>query len=150
MLAGFVPFSKWVTADGAALETHIGIVFSIAPVTLALAAILLAGNLYRKENDTPAKIAASLGGFYTTVYRKFYIDEIYLFITKKIIFNGIGRPAAWIDKNIVDGLMNGIAAVTAKIAELVKGIQSGKVQHYALYFFAGIIGLVVMFIYWWR
>jgi NADH-quinone oxidoreductase subunit L len=43
------------------------------------------------------------GWSYKTAYRKFYIDEIYLFITKKIIFNLVGRPAAWIDRNIVDG-----------------------------------------------
>ena len=66
---------------------------------------------------------------------------MYLFFTKKIIFNGIGRPAAWIDKNIVDGLMNEIAGVTAKTARVIKGIQSGKVQNYALYFFAASPGL---------
>jgi hypothetical protein len=37
--------------------------------------------------------------------------------------------------------------VTAKISELLKGIQSGKVQNYALYFLGGIIGLAVLFIY---
>ena len=52
----------------------------------------------------------ALGGLYKAAYRKFYIDEIYLFITQKIIFNLIGRPAAWIDRNIVDGMMNGASA----------------------------------------
>ena len=150
LLAGFVPLSKWVSADGAAMETHVDIMFSIAPVVLATGAIILAGILYKKENDKPGKIAVSLGGLYKIAYRKFYIDEAYLFITKKIIFNCIGRPVAWIDKNIVDGLMNAIAAITAKAAELIKGIQSGKVQAYALYFFAGIVGLAVVFLYWWK
>jgi NADH-quinone oxidoreductase subunit L len=80
-------------------------------------------------------------------HRKFYIDELYLFITRKIIFNGIGRPAAWFDKNIVDGFMNGLATTTGKISGLIKGLQSGKVQNYALYFFGGIIGLAALFIY---
>ena len=80
----------------------------------------------------------------------FYIDEIYLFVTKKIIFNLIGRPAAWIDKNIVDGFMNLLATSTGKISELIKGFQSGKVQNYALYFFCGILGLAVLFIYLWN
>jgi NADH-quinone oxidoreductase subunit L len=80
-------------------------------------------------------------------YHKFYIDEVYSFITKKIIFNFIGRPAAWIDRNIVDGLMNGFATVTARISAGIKGFQSGKVQDYVLYFFAGIAGLAVLFIY---
>ena len=97
--------------------------------------------------ELPEKMAAALSGLYKAVYRKFYIDEVYLFITKKIIFNGIGRPAAWIDKNIVDGFMNSLAATTENISIQIKGMQSGKVQNYALYFFGGIIGLAALFIY---
>jgi len=43
--------------------------------------------------------------------------------------------------------MNLLATVTAGISAGVKGLQSGKVQDYALYFFAGIAGLTVLFIY---
>ncbi|MEP6747620.1 MAG: NADH-quinone oxidoreductase subunit L [Bacteroidota bacterium] len=150
IFAGFVPFSKYITSDGAPLETGVNIIFSIAPVLLALAGIALAAGLYKKENDKPARITAALGGLYHAAYRKFYIDEIYLFITKKIIFNSIGRPAAWIDKNIADGLMNGLAWTTAKIAAAIKGFQSGKIQNYTLYFFAGIAGLAIMVIYFWK
>jgi NADH-quinone oxidoreductase subunit L len=147
VFAGWVPFSRLVTYNGMPLETHGIGVFAIAPVALALIGVGIAGYLYRKESDRPAKAAAALGGLYQFVYHKFYIDEAYSFITKKIIFNLIGRPAAWIDRNIVDGLMNGLAATTAKLSAEIKGFQSGKVQDYALYFFAGIAGLTVLFIY---
>ena len=147
VLAGFVPFSALVTSDGSPLRSHISILFSIAPVGLAILGILLAAVFYKSANERPAKIASSLGGLYSAAYRKFYIDEIYLFITRKIIFNLIGRPAAWIDRNIIDGFMNLLAAATAKIAVLVRGLQSGKIQNYTLYFFAGIVGLAVIFIY---
>ena len=150
LFAGFVPFSKLVTSDGAALETHIDIGFSALPVLLAFSGIALAAYLYKKENDRPQKIASSLGELYKVAWKKFYIDEMYLFITKKIIFNLIGRPAAWIDKNIVDGFMNLLATMTGKISVLIKGLQSGKVQSYALYFFGGVIGLAVLFIYIWK
>jgi len=147
IFAGFVPFSRFVTYDGAPEKAHAIGAFAIAPVTLALAGIFMAGYLYRKESDRPAKAAAALGGLYKFAYHKFYIDEVYSFITKKIIFNLIGRPAAWIDRNIVDGLMSLLAAVTAKVSAGIKGFQSGKVQDYALYFFAGIAVLAVLFIY---
>ena len=150
VLAGFVPFSKFITSNGMPLKAGVNIMFSIAPVLLAVAGIAIAANLYMKENNKPARIAASLGGLYQFAYRKFYIDEIYLFITNKIIFNCIGRPAAWIDRNIVDGLVNGIATITASVAGFIKGIQSGKIQNYALYFFAGIAALGIMVIYLWR
>jgi NADH-quinone oxidoreductase subunit L len=159
LFAGFVPFSRLVTYNGRPEETHGIGVFAVFPVALALVGVLLAGYLYRKEssrpdvcpsdNEPPVRswAAAVVGGLYQFAYHKFYIDEVYSFITKKIIFNLIGRPAAWIDRNIVDGLMNGLATVTARISAGIKGLQSGKVQDYALYFFAGIAGLAVLFIY---
>ncbi|HET6999922.1 MAG TPA: NADH-quinone oxidoreductase subunit L [Puia sp.] len=145
--AGFVPFSNWITSDGLPLESHIDIGFSVFPVLMALCGIGLATYLYKTENRRPQLISSAFGSLYSAAYKKFYIDELYLFITRKIIFNGIGRPAAWFDKNIVDGFMNGLAHTTSKISELIKGLQSGKVQNYALYFFGGIIGLAVLFIY---
>jgi NADH-quinone oxidoreductase subunit L len=145
--AGFVPFSSWVTADGSGLQTHMDIGFSIAPVALSLIAILFAMRLYKKENETPSKIAAGFGALYRGAYRKFYIDELYLFVTKKIIFPFIGQPAAWIDRKIVDGSMNAVASVTANISTWIKGFQSGRVQSYALYFFGGIAALAIVFVY---
>jgi NADH-quinone oxidoreductase subunit L len=150
VLAGLVPFAKFITADGVPMQTEMHLTFSIAPVLLAVGGILIARRMYRTENAMPQRISESIGGIYKTAYNKFYIDEIYLFITKKIIFNLIGRPAAWIDKNIVDGLMNLIAAITATIATIIKGLQSGKVQNYAVYFFAGVVGFALVFIYLWK
>jgi NADH-quinone oxidoreductase subunit L len=146
-LAGIVPLSNFVTSDGAPLETHIDLSFSALPVGLAIVGIAFARLMYLRENTLPRTIVSLFGGFYNTVYHKFYIDEIYLFITKKIVFNLIGRPAAWIDKHMVDGFMNWLATLTGKISEMIKGLQSGKVQNYAIYFFGGIIGLAVIFIY---
>jgi NADH-quinone oxidoreductase subunit L len=145
--AGWIPFSRLVTYDGKPETPHGIDLNAIAPMALALIGIATAAYLYRKESDRPQRAAAAFKGLYTSAYHKFYIDEVYTFITKKIIFNGIGRPAAWIDRNIVDGLMNLLATVTARIAAAIKGFQSGKLQDYTLYFFAGIFGLAVLFIY---
>ena len=147
---GFVPFSQLVTSDGKALETHIDIVFSIAPVVLSVLAILLAARFYKNQNGRSDKIAAAFGGLYTAAYKKFYVDEVYIFITKKIVFPFIGQPIAWADRNIVDGFMLLLAKITANISESIKGLQSGKVQNYALYFFGGVAALSILFIYIWK
>jgi len=145
--AGFVPIAGWVTSDGKALETHLDLMFSAAPVGLSVASILLAMYLYRKSNDKPDRIANGFGVLYQAAFKKFYIDEWYLFKTKKIIFPLVGQPIAWIDKNIVDGF-NGLLANSAmRISSLIKGWQSGRVQQYALYFFLGIMALSVWLIY---
>ncbi|HVT84213.1 MAG TPA: NADH-quinone oxidoreductase subunit L [Chitinophagaceae bacterium] len=149
-LVGFIPFGKYVSSDGGMLESPFHLNFSIVPVAFALIGILLALWMYKNESSRPQWAAAAFGGLYRSAYKKFYIDEIYLFVTKKIVFNLIGRPAAWIDKNIVDGTMNGIASATATISGWIKGIQSGKVQSYALYFFAGIVVLAIIVLYIWK
>ncbi len=147
---GFIPFGNFVSTDGKVLETPFHLMFSIAPVAIGLTGIGIAMYLFLYENECPEKYSRKLGVFYKAAYHKFYIDELYLFITKKIVFNLIARPAAWVDRTIVDGLMNGIASTTGKISGLIKGVQSGKVQNYALYFFGGIAALLIMFIYLWK
>jgi NADH-quinone oxidoreductase subunit L len=148
--AGFIPFGHFVSSDGTALENKSHLEFSIAPVALGLIGIFTAMWMYKKQSSRPAKIAALFSGLYKAAYHKFYIDEIYLFITQKIIFNLIGKPAAWFDKNVVDGLMNATGNSTQVISEKIKRFQSGKVQQYAVYFLTGVIGLALLFIYWWK
>jgi len=150
IFAGLIHFGEYVSPDKRMLESHFDPLFSIAPVVIGLLGIFIATWMYRKPTDRPQRISGSLGALYRTAYRKFYIDEVYLFITRKIIFNLIGRPAAWVDRHIVDGLMNGIANATATIAAWIKGIQSGKVQSYAIYFFGGIVAITIVFLYLWK
>lgn len=148
--AGFIPFGNFVSSDGKQLHTELHLTFSIAPVALALLGIFSALWMYKNDTGKSARLAASLNGLYKAAYRKFYIDEIYIFITQKVIFNLIARPAAWFDKNIVDGLVNATGNGTGMISEKIKGLQSGSVQQYAVYFLVGVIGLAALFIYLWK
>ncbi|HEY1115011.1 MAG TPA: NADH-quinone oxidoreductase subunit L [Chitinophagaceae bacterium] len=149
-IAGFIPFGELVSSDGKALHTSLHLDFSIAPVALGLAGILLAAWLYRKQSNRADKIAASFSGLYQAAYRKFYVDEVYLFVTRKVLFNLVGRPVAWFDRNVVDGMVNYTGSTTQLVSEKIKRIQSGKVQHYAIYFLVGVIVLSVLFIYVWK
>jgi len=146
-LAGLIPFGNFVTSDGKVLLSEFHLNMAIAPVAVGLAGIFLAMRFYKTQNELPNKIANSLSGFYRAAYSKFYIDEIYLFVTKKVVFNLIGRPAAWVDKNIVDGMINFTGETAQTISETIRGFQSGKVQNYAMYFFGGVIAFAALFIY---
>ena len=148
--AGFIPFGHFVSSDGAALESKFHLEFSVAPVMLGLAGIFIALWMYKKPSERPAKVAASFSGLYKAAYQKFYIDEIYLFITKKILFNLVGRPAAWFDKNVVDGMVNLTGNTTQAVSERIRGLQSGRMQQYAMYFLLGVVGLALIFIYLWK
>jgi len=148
-LTGFIPFSELVTSDGLPFEIHTEWNVAIPSILIAVLGITIATILYRKENTIAKKIIKSLGGFYTAAYHKFYIDEIYLFITKKIIFNLISHPIAWFDRHIVDGTMNGMAYITNEASGRIRKLQSGQLQQYALVFVSGAVLLALLFIYLW-
>lgn len=146
-VAGFIPFNDLVTSDGKPFEVHFHMNIAIPAVAVALIGIFIAYLFYKKENDLSDKVISSLGGVYGLVYKKFYIDEIYMFITKKIIFNLISAPVAWFDRNVVDATMNGIASVTNFTSEKIKGFQSGQLQQYAYVMVSGMIIIILLVIY---
>ena len=150
LVAGWVPFGKFVSADSKPLETHFHLMFSILPVIVGVTGFLIAMWMYKKEEGRAESMANSMKGLYNASKNKFYVDELYTFVTKNIIFKWIGRPAAWFDRKVVDGTMNEIANGTLEVSKSIKGMQSGKVQRYAMYFFGGIAFLLIVFIYVWK
>lgn len=149
IFAGYLPFHELVTSDGLPFEAHIDYAVAIPSVLIGLLGIAIATIMYRKQTEIPQRLATGFGYFYNWAYHKFYMDEVYLFVTKKIIFNYISRPVAWFDRHIVDGFMNLIARVIERSAYLIKGFQSGRIQQYGFVFVSGTIALVIIFIYLW-
>jgi NADH-quinone oxidoreductase subunit L len=150
IVPGFIPFNKLVTSDGRIFESEIELIIAIPSVFIGLLGIGIAYVMYRKESAIPDKLAATFKYGYKWVYNKFYIDELYLFVTKKIIFRYISEPVAWFDRHIVDGTMNAIAFVTQSVSFRIRGFQSGQLQKYAFVFITGAIMLAILFIYLWK
>ncbi len=149
IVGGFIPFSEFISADQAGFETHMNYPLAAIAVFAGLIGIGLSWLFYKKENELADKFANRLGVLFTWAFHKFYFDELYLFVTKKIMFNIIARSAARFDKKYVDGTMVGIGNQTVNTSENIKGLQSGKVQDYALAFIAGAVVIAIIFIYIW-
>jgi NADH-quinone oxidoreductase subunit L len=131
IFAGFIPFGEFVTNDYAPYHIHLNMQVAITSVVIAVIAIVLATILYRKENKIPEKLALTFSGLHKAASNRFYIDEVYQFITKKIIFKNISTPIAWFDRHIIDATMDGFAITTQWFSARFRFIQSGKVQQYA-------------------
>lgn len=145
-VAGFVPMGNLVTWNGHEMFDHVNFFtnlgaldWSVAGISLAVAvvAILIATKMYKTENDLPAKMKNALPRLWDWCYHRFYWDELYMFITHKIIFGCISKPIAWFDRHIVDGTMDGFAYCTQKASEAIKGLQSGNVQTYVWFYLVG-------------
>lgn len=146
IVAGFVPFSNFIHI-GEPLEHH-GIDLSVAirASSAAIIGIVLAFILYTREAAVAKKLVKLFATPYMIIKRKFYIDEIYLFITKKIIFRFIAAPIAWFDRNVVDGGVNLSGWATRSSGVLLKNLQTGQVQTYGLFFINGAI-FVLLFLW---
>jgi len=147
VFAGYLPFTELVTSDKLGFESEMNYLVAVPSVLIGLFGIAMAWILYKKESEVPAKLAKSWGILYTATYNKFYFDEIYLFVTRKIIFNYISRPIAWFDRHIIDAFMVGIGTTTEKVSYQIRGMQSGQLQHYAFMFVAGTLALALSMIY---
>jgi len=149
IVGGFIPFSEFITPDKAGFEAHLNIPLAIIATIVGFTGIGLAYVFYKKENNLADRFANAFGVLYKWANNKFYFDEIYMFVTKKIIYKRIAWPIAFFDKKYVDGTMEGIGNKTMVISEKIKGMQSGKVQDYAFGFIAGVVVLALVFIYLW-
>jgi len=149
ILTGYIPFSSLVTADHMPFEAHLNYPLAGLAVGVGLIGIGLAYLLYKKPSDLPERVSKGFGNLYTWAYHKFYFDELYLFITKEIIFKRISAPFAWFDRNVVDGTMNLIGNSTVAGSKGIRKLQSGRLQDYAFAFIAGAVILAMLFIYNW-
>ena len=144
-VAGFIPFGKLVSSDGMPYTIHID--RSVAGVSLcvAAAAIALATWMYLRERQTVADaLATRFRGLHKAAYHRFYIDEVYQFVTHRVIFACISAPVAWFDRHVVDGLMNMLARATNGAAYVIRDMQSGSVQRYCIWFLGGALGLTIL------
>lgn len=149
-VAGFVPMGNLVTWNGAPMHHFEHPTFwsnlealnwGVAGISLGVAvvAIVLATVMYRKENAIPSRMRKALPALWTWCHHRFYWDELYQFITHKIIFGCISRPIAWFDRHVIDGSMDGMAWVTNRISYAIRGLQSGNVQFYVWFYLIGVL-----------
>lgn len=143
-VAGFVPAGDLVTWDGKPLHTHTEWPVAISSICVALVGIGLAYKLYFKKNDLPERMKNSCLGLWTAAYHRFYMDEMYQFITHKVIFQGICKPIAWFDRHIIDGTMNLFADVTNSASFAIRKLQSGSIQGYVIVYLIGALLLATV------
>jgi len=144
VFTGLIPFSEFISSDNKPFEMHIDMVVASLSVVAAIVGIVVAYTMYFKDSNKPAAVAARLKGLYTASLNKFYLDEVWMFITKKVIFNCVSRPIAWFDRHVIDGTMDNIANVTQKASHRVRGLQSGQMQRYVAFLVAGTILIAIL------
>ena len=144
-VSGFIPFGEFISSNGQSYHIHLDMQVAITSIVIALLSIGLATWMYmRPQQPFADMLEKKFKTLHTAAYRRFYMDEAWLFVTKKIIFRCNSTPLAWWDRHVIDQFFNFTAWGTHAAAEDIQDMQSGHVQQYAIWFLAGSIALTLL------
>lgn len=137
-------FASEAATQGAGEVHHYSVGFELfmmeVSVAIGLAGIIAAWYLYIKRPDLPGKIAERFKGFYHLLVNKYFVDEIYhawVVTPINIISTGLWKG---FDEKFIDGsLVNGSAWLIQKTSGVLRRLQTGSVQHYALSILVGLV-----------
>jgi NADH-quinone oxidoreductase subunit L len=109
--------------------------------------IWIFGLLRRGEQRSFVERATErLRPFYDASYAKWWFDDINDLIFVR--FGGVvARAFWWFDVRVIDGTVNGIAALTQSTGRGIRHIQTGRVQNYALGIAAGLLVIAVTYLF---
>lgn len=115
---------------------------------IGIVGLLLGWRAYSRSGlEFDAKLRASLGGLYRVAEGRFYWDEFYDRTIVRPILSFSERGLAMFDKHVVDGAVNGLAAVTSGFGRGMRYIQTGVVQAYALAMVVGVALILALVLF---
>ncbi len=146
VVSGFVPMGEFVSAGGGVIEHGGSKLIPVVATAAGTTGIIVAWLFYGGESLLSQTVVKRLGRAYTIIQEKFYVDEIYLFVTNRIIFPYVGAPIAWFDRHAVDGAVNLTGHLTRLGGMVLSRLQTGQAQSYGVWLVNGAI-VVALFIW---
>ena len=142
---GWASFGSLVSASGKSYTIHFNLQIALTSTIVACASIGLATWIFKGESQPVAeRMYASFPRLHKWAKHRFYMDEVYQFVTHKIIFRWISRPVQWIDETIINGLIDFTAWGANEGGESIRSWQSGDVRHYAAWFISGAVAITLI------
>ena len=148
-LGGFLgwggSFGSFVSASGKDYTIHFDMQIAATSTIIAILSICLATYIYKGESQPIAdRLYKTFPKLHRAAYKRFYQDEIWQFVTHRIIFALVSTPIAWFDRHVVDGTFNFLAWGANEAGESIRPWQSGDVRQYAVWFLTGTVALTLI------
>ena len=148
-LGGFLgwegSFGSFVSASGKDYIIHFDTQIALTSTVIAILSICLATYIYKGESQPIAdRLYKTFPKLHRAAYKRFYQDEIWQYVTHRIIFRCVSTPIAWFDRHIVDGTFNFLAWGANEAGESIRPWQSGDVRQYAVWFLTGTVALTLI------
>ena len=134
-------------AGGAAHEGGAAIGIMVVATGMGLLGIAGAYYAYVLNPALPDRFARQWQSLYRASLNKWYVDEAYDRTIVRPTFFAATELWKRVDVNVVDGAVNGMARAIAWGGWLLRLLQSGQAQHYALGMALGAVVLFTMFLF---
>jgi len=134
-------------AGGAAHEGGAAIGIMAVATAMGLLGIAGAYYVYVLNPALPDRFARQWQSLYRASLNKWYVDEAYDRTIVRPTFFAATELWKRVDVNVVDGAVNGVARAIAWGGWLLRLMQSGQAQHYALGMALGVVVLVTMYLF---
>jgi NADH-quinone oxidoreductase subunit L len=114
-------------------------------VAFGLGGIALSYYMYVVNKNVPERIAAALGGVYTLIYNKYFVDELYDATVVHPLIAG-STTVLWhgVDQGGIDGIVNGVGTEAKSIGGVLRLLQSGNIRSYATWVVLGAVALLIV------
>ena len=112
-------------------------------ITVAVGGIVLAWLTYQRRAVDAQKLSDAFGLIRDAAIRRFWLDDLFEGIYRRIIL-GLSWIIGWIDRYLVDGIVNLLSAWTLWFGDRLRGIQSGVPQDYV---YAVALGVLLLFVW---
>lgn len=110
---------------------------------VGLGGIFSAWLFYGRPSLLAERCRNFFGPLYSLAWHKFYVDELYLLITKRVIFECVAAPIKWVDRQVVDGAVNLTSKILLHGGDMIRRAHSGRLP---LYCSVTVMGLVLLFL----
>lgn len=116
----------------------------IAATAVSLCGVFLAYLIYVRKSLSKDWHGGEGSVLYNIVYNKYFIDEFYSYSIVPFT-KGIALFLAFIDKFLVEGIMNMVSNIIVLFGKIGSKFQSGQVQQYGVVALVGLAVLLVIF-----
>jgi NADH-quinone oxidoreductase subunit L len=115
-------------------------------VALAMAGlgIFLAYAMYSAQWISAKKTGQIFKPFYNLFFNRYWLDALYeKFIVGVALLGGLFARLQWFDTSVVDGAVNGAADSTITSGRVIRHVQNGQLQLYALSIGTGLVIIII-------
>jgi NADH-quinone oxidoreductase subunit L len=142
IFGGFINIPHWLEPMFAEKPENQTLAWISAGV--GVAGILVAYVFYVAKRGLADSFAKAMNGFYTLVYNKYYVDEIYNAVVVRPLVS-ISRIVLWrgVDAGLIDGTVNGVGSRSRGIGSILRLLQSGNIRTYAAWVVLGSIVVLI-------